>query len=92
VLPIFPSLRYFNLRPYNRNATDISVSVVGTSGITMKNYILTEREKTILKKFLETGQKQQGFRGLKFRIIQGHKKLNQDFTLIDLAFQKFRNG
>jgi hypothetical protein len=58
----------------------------------MKNYILTEREKIILKKFLETGQKQQGFRGLKFRIIQNNERICADFDLITKAFKKFKNA
>jgi hypothetical protein len=56
----------------------------------MKNYILTERERKILKKYLETDQKVNGFRGLKFRILQNQRRISQDVELIDQTIKKIQ--
>ena len=56
----------------------------------MRNRILTQKERKILQSFLDKNEQLEGFRMLKTRIKRGHKQLNQDFTLIDIAFKKFQ--
>jgi len=47
----------------------------------MREYILTKREKTIIKKYLETGERLEGFRMLLNR-CRNIKPLEEDMQLI----------
>jgi hypothetical protein len=47
----------------------------------MREYILTEQEKQIIKKFLETGEKLEGFRMLVSR-VKKMQAINADLELI----------
>lgn len=47
----------------------------------MRQYILTEQEKTIIKRYLETGQKLKGFRMLLSR-AKRLKRIENDMVLI----------
>jgi hypothetical protein len=48
----------------------------------LRTYILTKTEKRIIQKFLETGDKLEGFKMLKWRIQKNKKGLNEDLELI----------
>jgi hypothetical protein len=55
----------------------------------MHSQILTDHEREMLTKFLETGEKAKGFRLLKLRINSYNSRLHQDLNLIDEASKKF---
>lgn len=55
----------------------------------MHSQLLTEHERDMLKKFLESNEKPKGFRLLKHRIIKFHPQLHQDLNLIEKALEKF---
>lgn len=55
----------------------------------MHKAILSDKERLILKHFLETSEKLQGFRMLKLRIKRNHKRIVEDFELIRKVFEKF---
>ena len=57
----------------------------------MHKEILSDHDRAILKKFIESSEKAQGFRRVKFNVLKYHKKLNQDFNLIEQAFKKFHS-
>jgi len=54
----------------------------------MREYILTEREKEILRVFVETGIKLNGFSVLYNRLKRANKRLTEDFELIKAALEK----
>jgi len=54
----------------------------------MREYILTERERQVLKAYLEKDLKLNGFRSLAFCIIKAHKQLKSDFELIENLLKK----
>jgi len=51
-------------------------------------YILTEHERKILKRFLENGEKLNGFRNLIYNLKKSRDRLVEDLKLIDQALQK----
>jgi len=54
----------------------------------MHKAILSDRERLIIRHFLKAGEKLQGFRMLKLRIKQRHKRIVEDFELIQEIFEK----
>lgn len=48
----------------------------------MKNYILTEYERGLIKEYLETGAKHPQLRNIKSRAIENHQQLMEDLRLI----------
>ena len=54
----------------------------------MREYILTEREREILKTFIETGLKLNGFSVLTNRLKRANKRLMEDMELIRSALEK----
>jgi len=54
----------------------------------MREYILTEREREILKTFIETGLKLNGFSVLTIRLKRANKRLMEDMELIRAALEK----
>jgi len=54
----------------------------------MREYILTEREREILKTFIETGLKLNGFSVLIIRLKRANKRLMDDIELIRAALEK----
>jgi hypothetical protein len=56
----------------------------------MHTRILSNRERLIIKQFLEANEKPQGFRMLKTRIKQSHERIREDFELIQKVFEKIQ--
>jgi len=54
----------------------------------MKNYILTEHERNILRKFLEKGAKEPGFKVALYRIRRNYETLKEDMRLISETLEK----
>jgi len=54
----------------------------------MREYILTEREREILKTFIETGLKLNGFSVLVIRLKRASKRLMEDMELIKTTLKK----
>ncbi len=54
----------------------------------VRTYILTEREREILKRYTETGEKLNGFDILIHYINKYKPQLIEDFDLIENAFKK----
>jgi hypothetical protein len=52
--------------------------------------ILSDRERIMLRQFLENGQKGEGFRMLKLRIKRNCSCLSEDFDLIKKFIEKMR--
>jgi hypothetical protein len=55
----------------------------------MHKEILSDRDRVILHKFVQTSEKLQGFRLVKFKILKRYEQLSQDFRLIEEAYKKF---
>jgi hypothetical protein len=51
--------------------------------------ILSDKERMMLRQFLETGEKGEGFRMLKLRIKRNYSTLSSDFKLIGRVKKKF---
>jgi hypothetical protein len=51
-------------------------------------YILTEYERKMLQRFLENGEKLNGFRNLIYNLKKGHKTLESDLKLIKDVLEK----
>ncbi|MCS7125186.1 MAG: hypothetical protein NZ932_07240 [Candidatus Bathyarchaeota archaeon] len=54
-----------------------------------RTYILTEHERKILKRFVETGEKLNGLRNLIYIFKKAQKQLEADMQLINEALQKY---
>ncbi len=54
----------------------------------MHQAILSEKERLIIKEYLETGTKQEGFRVLKYRITQFKKTIDNDHALLTRLLEK----
>ena len=54
----------------------------------VRAYILTERERTILKRFIDTGEKLNGFDILFHYLNKYQSQLREDFDLIETAIQQ----
>jgi hypothetical protein len=52
--------------------------------------ILSDLERQMLRKFLETGEKGEGFRMLKLRIKRNYPCLSEDFELIEQVKPKLQ--
>lgn len=57
----------------------------------MREYILTDREREILKNYLEKGIKLDGFSVLSLRAKRVSKKLGEDMKLIEAFLKKLGN-
>ena len=55
---------------------------------TVRSYILTERERKILKRFVESGEKLNGYRILLHYLKKARDQLKDDLTLIEAALEK----
>ncbi|MEM2704754.1 MAG: hypothetical protein QXR45_16535 [Candidatus Bathyarchaeia archaeon] len=55
----------------------------------VRSYILTEHERKILKRFIETGEKLNGIRTLMAYLRKAQTRLKEDMQLIDKALQKY---
>jgi hypothetical protein len=51
-------------------------------------YILTEYERKMLQRFLEKGEKLDGFRNLIYNLKKGQKHLEEDLKLISETIRK----
>jgi hypothetical protein len=58
----------------------------------VREYILTNREKEILQRFLEKGEKLNGFSSLIYYLKRGKKTLEADLKLINETLQKLGEG
>lgn len=56
--------------------------------VSMREYILTERERKILETFIKQGIKLDGFSVLALRLERSNKKLIEDIELIKAALKK----
>jgi len=54
----------------------------------VRAYILTEREREILKRFVETGEKMNGFSVLIHYLRKYKNSLKEDLDLIELAIRR----
>ena len=54
----------------------------------MRNYILTKKEKEILRTFIEKGLRLNGFSVLTLRLKKARDSLKSDLELIDAALKK----
>jgi len=54
----------------------------------VRSYILTEHERKILERFLEYGEKLNGFRTLLTYLRKSHKQLETDLNLINEVMRK----
>ena len=73
----------------NIAASLIKISaVVHRWQISMREYVLTNNERRILKQFLSTGDKLQGFSMLVFRARQSGKRLADDLALLQRVLKK----
>jgi hypothetical protein len=59
--------------------------------ISMREYILTERERKILETFIESGVKLNGFSVLSIRLKRASRRLNKDIALINAALEKLKS-
>jgi hypothetical protein len=57
-------------------------------GITMHKELLSDKERKMLKLFLESGEKSEGFRMLKMRIKRNYPCIKEDFELIKQVKEK----
>jgi hypothetical protein len=58
----------------------------------VREYILTNREKEILQRFLEKGEKLNGFSSLIYYLKRSQKTLEADLKLINETLQKLSEG
>ena len=56
--------------------------------VSMREYILTERERKILETFIKEGIKLDGFSVLALRLERSNKKLIEDIELIKATLKK----
>ena len=54
----------------------------------VREYILTKRERHILERFLETGEKLNGFSVLIHYLKKGQTQISEDIALINKALEK----
>jgi GrpB-like predicted nucleotidyltransferase (UPF0157 family) len=50
--------------------------------------LFSDKERSMLKHFLETGEKQEGFRMLKMRLKRNYPAIRQDYELLKQAMYK----
>jgi hypothetical protein len=63
------------------------------TAITMaRNYILTKKERETLKRFLETGEKLDGFSVLLYYLNKARPQLEADLNLVDRALTEKRKA
>jgi len=58
----------------------------------VREYILTKREREILQRYLEKGEKLNGFSSLIYYMKRGKKTLEADLKLINDVLQKVGEG
>ena len=58
----------------------------------VREYILTKREREILQRYLEKGEKLNGFSSLVYYLKRGKKTLETDLKLINETLQKLSEG
>ena len=56
----------------------------------MHKAILSDKERTMIERFLKTDEKSEGFRMLKVRIKRNYERIAQDFGLIRKVFEKIQ--
>jgi len=56
----------------------------------LKSYIFTKHELEILKTFLESNVRLDGFRDLKYRISKHHKRIQEHHKLLVEALEKMK--
>jgi len=56
--------------------------------ISMREYVLTSRERRILEAFIESGMKLNGFSVLAIRLKRARKRLIEDMMLITATLEK----
>lgn len=54
----------------------------------MREYVLTDNERAILKRFVSTGDRMQGLSMLVFRAKQSERRLSEDLALVKKALRK----
>jgi GTP cyclohydrolase FolE2 len=54
----------------------------------MRSYILTERERKILKRFIESGEKLDGFTVLLHYLKKHRASLSRDFEMVETVLEK----
>ena len=52
--------------------------------------ILSEKDRILLKDFLEKSQKGKGFRLVKFNLLKNYPNISQDFILLKKCYEKFQ--
>jgi hypothetical protein len=57
-----------------------------------RNYILTKKERETLKRFLETGEKLDGFSVLLYYLNKARPQLEADLNLVDRALTEKRKA
>jgi hypothetical protein len=72
-------------RYYSRSDINLNASIVVAN---MREYILTEHERSILKNYIENGIKESGIRTLLTRIRKNIETLREDIRLIEMAYSK----
>jgi len=57
----------------------------------VRTYLLTERERKILERFVETGEKLSGYQVLTHHLKKARKQLAKDVELINKTIKKWGN-
>lgn len=60
--------------------------------VSMREYILTQRERKILETFVESGVKLNGFSVLSIRLKRAKRRLMEDLKLINASLEKLGAG
>jgi len=60
--------------------------------IDMRSYILTERERGILRRFIDTGEKLDGFAVLAHHLKKHRATISGDLELVDASLQRIFSG
>lgn|GEM_PF-1298625 len=58
----------------------------------MHKELLSNKERQMLRRFLETGEKDKHFRILKMRLVRGYPAITQDYELIKQAYGKLESS
>ena len=83
----------FSIIDFNNRIVKVKYKDFGNSNslvISMREYLLTPREREILKTYVETGVKLNGFSVLIIRLKRANEKLAEDFRLMQSALEKLK--
>ena len=58
----------------------------------MHKDLLSDKERKMLKQFLESGEKQEGFRMLKMRLKRNYPCISQDYELLKQVMNKLESS